>query len=98
MKSLLAYFILLIKIINITNGLTVKNKEEKSSLSLLNIDKNFKLSNGPIFCSGWIKFNKFLKAEAEDGKNIGFVKNNFFKEQFKEEESVDLSIVDSVII
>ena len=77
MKFLQAYLIFLITIIKFTYGLSVENTEEKSSISYLSIDKSFKLSNGPIYASGWLKFNKSLKDQT--GNNIGFVKNKRIK-------------------
>ena len=82
-------------IIKLTNGLSIKNSEEKNSISNLNIDNNFKLSSGPIYARGWLKFNKSLKDQT--GKETGFLKNKFFEEQFKGDASVDLSVEDNVI-
>ena len=96
MKLLLTYLIIALTIVDITYGLnlTIRNNEERSLISNLNIDENFKLSKGPIYARGWLKFKKSLKEYT--GKNTGFVKNKFFEEQFKGEENLDLSKEDGV--
>ena len=96
MKFTQVFLILTIIIVDITYGISITNNEEKGSLSNLQIDKTFKLSTGAIHASGWLKFIKSQREQT--GKNLGFVKNKFFEEQFKGDESVDLSTVDSVIL
>ncbi len=93
MKFILALSIIYLIFIHKSFNLSLKLIEKKDILTY-KIDNQFKLSEGPIYSRGWVKFSNFEK-NSPVKPNI-FIKNSAFKDQFKGNTIINLKAEDDV--
>ena len=73
-------------LVNVIHCLRIKEVYE--------LDPNFKLSQGPIFAKGWLKFTNYTLGVSTKPKE--FVKNLYFYDQFRNTTPLDTSKADKV--
>lgn len=95
MKFMIANLLISLNLIGFIISFNLLRDKKNNNPVNYEIDNNFKLPNGPIFCLGWFKFTNFEKNSPI--KPNEFVKNIEFSEQFKENKLVNLKAEDDVI-